>query len=426
MASFQKILSEINGATNFVTMRSSIAGDAADIEKVKLSLASSLSSMVSSVAWQMDSASATQLMHAVQSSCFDNAQKKLIADAIQAKLLGSSPSSGLGAHEKQSWVVANAVLKYSTARDWVVIGDTHMSFNSDVKASVILSRFGRAGLVKPNEPACKQIVTMLAAATWAHNRPTCKELYDHVQNLAKCFKKLPNPPLDLPVIRKWPESPSELPEEVYKALYPDETDPPIVMALDSFSTVMNEVSCRHSNKKAMQLGMVGAGVGIDGQCQLGSADALGKVTVGSWQPQRSPLMLENGTPSIDPSSSAQGSAVSASLNAIAKAPPSQPLADSEPQRVATAALEIPTDTDFAAALASEVPSKRTAGVTEEEAKATISKMQEEQAMIVAKAKKKYLPDEEEEEHAEHATEAPTVTPKGKNRKAMPAKGSGMK
>jgi len=405
------------------------------MDGIKLALATSLASMVRAVAWPMDSGSATQLLQAVQASSFDGGQKKLIADSIQGKLLGSTTSTGLGPQDKQCWVTDTAVLKYFTARDWVVLADSHLPFNSDVKTAVIVSRLGRAGFVKPSPPACADCVTMLAAATWNHHRPTCKEFYDLVQALPKCFKKVPTPALDLPVIREWSDSPRELPEEAYKALYPDETDPPVAMALDNFNYVRDEVSCRSSNKKvrdaikqaptlqlqqpqqstvmgngsgvpfsliqfigaaqsmgltpgqAMQLGMAGAGVGFDGQASY-APDAHGKVPFGSWQPQAGHLMLENGAQPGNQRSAMPRSSVSAALQGMRSSHAPEPLAEREPEPGPAYVPPLPSSGDFATALASEAPSKRTAGATEEEAKATIEAMQKEHAAILAKARKK--------------------------------------
>ncbi|CAK0804801.1 unnamed protein product, partial [Prorocentrum cordatum] len=141
----------------------------------------------------------------------------------------------------------STVLSYFTAKDWEIMGNPDTAFNDQAKIMCAVSRLVRGGMLKPSPPVCADVIAALAAATWTGSVDEVL-LYNEVHNLSQTFASWETDPSanDLPIVRKWPDSPHDLPPEVARAMYPDPADQPVVVAIQMFTKVRKVTSCRNT------------------------------------------------------------------------------------------------------------------------------------------------------------------------------------
>eukprot|EP00959_Pyramimonas_sp_CCMP1952_P057387 1197886-Pyramimonas_sp.AAC.1 len=79
---------------------------------------------------------------------------------------------------------------------------------------VVVSRLSKGGLVRPSSACCADLVALLATLRWA-DECTPLSLYEAVFALGGAFKTVSLDSVShLPVVKTWPDHPSELPEEI--------------------------------------------------------------------------------------------------------------------------------------------------------------------------------------------------------------------
>eukprot|EP00959_Pyramimonas_sp_CCMP1952_P415844 8712634-Pyramimonas_sp.AAC.1 len=248
MTTLNKLVAEINGSIKLVSVQEQLGSTPQRINQLKCSLVASLCEMVKTLIEPLTSDSATTVLELVINTPFDHTQKNQLSDAIEAKLLKSRVVDRLSATEKQGWASSKStVLSYFTAKDWEIMGNPDTAFNDQAKIMCAVSRLVRGGMLKPSPPVCADVIAALAAATWTGSVDEVL-LYNEVHNLSQTFASWETDPSanDLPIVRKWPDSPHDLPPEVARAMYPDPADQPVVVAIQMFTKVRKVTSCRNT------------------------------------------------------------------------------------------------------------------------------------------------------------------------------------
>ena len=134
-----------------------------------------------------------------------------------------------------------------------MLSDSELPFDTHDKFQVIIDRLVRGGIVKPSPPSCADIVAMLATHAW-HEDVDATRLYQAVQTLGKKFKEQTGGKITIfPFMKKFPESPSDLPAPLFKNMYPEETDPPVLQNLPNFMIARGMTNCRSTGKNVRDL-----------------------------------------------------------------------------------------------------------------------------------------------------------------------------
>lgn len=248
MATLNKLVAELNGSVKLVRVQEQLGSTPQRVNQLKCSIVASLCEMVKTLIEPLTSDSATMVLELVITTPFDHTHKTQLSDAIEAKLLRSRVVDALSSTDKQGWGnYKSTVLSYFTAKDWEIMGNTDTAFNDHAKIMCAVGRLVRGGMLKPSPPVCADIIAALAAAAWTGSVDEVL-LYTEVHNLSQTFASLEIDPSinDLPIVRKWPDSPHDLPSEVARAMYPDPADQPVVVAIQMFTKVRKVTSCRNT------------------------------------------------------------------------------------------------------------------------------------------------------------------------------------
>ena len=248
MCSIGKCVHEIKSSSAVVAARASIGSHPEKINTMRFALATSLNTMIRSINQQVTADSASEMLTAIHDTCFTSEEKELMCDSVNDKLLGSVVPTKLKSLDKQKFATDGACLNYFTENDWRILGDASTPFNHDSKVACIVKRLRSGGMTQAAPIVCKDLVAMLAAASWSTDVCTPTALHEHVLLLTKRFTTSSDTSSvdHLPVLHTWPTTPHELPGLVQEAMYGDEA--PVAVRLDSFTTVRCMTSCRGNNK----------------------------------------------------------------------------------------------------------------------------------------------------------------------------------
>ena len=249
MATVQAVLTELKGANGLLTTQSLIEGSDLKYPGLRTSLTNSLSQMIRSISQTVTCDAARTMLESINNTSFTVEQKQALSEAVQAKLIGTFAPETLGAQEFQTFGEKTAnVLNYFTQSDMQILADPSTDFDSSIKLTTVVDRFLKGGLFKPSPPTCADVVAMLAALAW-NDQIAATRLYECVFTLGKLFKaKKDFATPDLPILKKYPASPTDLPQVVFDSMFSDPMDPPVTSVVDSFFVVRGMTNCRSSGR----------------------------------------------------------------------------------------------------------------------------------------------------------------------------------
>jgi hypothetical protein len=245
MTSVEKVITEIKGASAYITAQSNLQLSALNVHSMQASMCKSLCAMINTC--QIDSAGqATDMLAAISVAPFSDPEKLQLSTAINARLT-QAPVQRMSPHDKQTFETADAVNSYLTEADWTIINDTTSPFDASVKHLCVVKRLVGGGFCKPSETTIADIVCSLASVAWQD--PMDKQrLYKHVQAVKECFATMPRTAAHLYDIKQFPKFPRSLPESHFNAMYGGAAAP-VEVKLDDWHLHRKKISCRNTNKQ---------------------------------------------------------------------------------------------------------------------------------------------------------------------------------
>ena len=234
MATAAAIVAEINGVRTFFRDRD--PSPEAD-EALKKSFTNTVLKQISACK-HFGRTEATLVQEALNGSPYFGEGTTRIKSAIDAKLsaeLGNVNPSSDAQKLYKPW-------GYYTEEDWDVFRDPRKQWN--VKLTRGVERQMLVGCRHPDEHSLQRLLAMLLA-THYDELPPARHIYDKLQELKACVA-IERKPFPHECIMKFPESPKDLPDEIYSFAYSGGV--PVHVELPGINMVINKIPLRKNSK----------------------------------------------------------------------------------------------------------------------------------------------------------------------------------
>ena len=260
MATAESIIAELQDAARFMVQRRSMPGALDSVASMQDAICKSIGKMIGTLQGRLSASNGVSILHAIDASPFTDEQKNALSTAVQNKVTAAQTqpaAAGLAGHAKQTFATQTAHLNYFTKEDWEILNNTDTSPDDMTKIIAVRDRLMAGGIIRLNEKCYADIVTTLWCPQWPQqhqfvDEEFCYGLYEHVHLLASAFADAdPTEAQQLPILHTFPESPSQLPQENYLAMYGD-GDGPVSVTIKGWQFRRAKVSCRASNKSIRQ------------------------------------------------------------------------------------------------------------------------------------------------------------------------------
>ena len=233
------ILNEVASVKSFFLSRSSDAGNDALAKNFSNALIQQINSCLS-----LPTVDATLLIDALKDSPYGDVNLKRIIASIDSKVLANSAASKVATASKDQ------TLKFwwyfCTQGDWDCFKDTKMPFHA--KLTKLVERANLLGCTNPDQQAVKWMLSMVLMCHYG-DVPAPKEIYEKLQELKHvivCERK----PYPLQQLTEFPDTPAELPEDIFAYAYSDEK--PIAMEMAGINSVAEKMIPLRSNHKLLR------------------------------------------------------------------------------------------------------------------------------------------------------------------------------
>ena len=233
------ILNEVASVKSFFLSRSNETGNEALAKNFSNMLIQQINSCLS-----LPTVDATLLIDALKDSPYGDVNLKRIIACIDSKVLANSAAS------KAATASKDQTLKFwwhfCTQGDWDCFKDTKMPFHA--KLTKLVERANLIGCTNPDQQALKWMLSMVLMCHYG-DVPAPKEIYEKLQELKHvivCERK----PYPLQQLTEFPDTPAELPEDVFDYAYSDEK--PIAMEMSGINSVAEKMIPLRSNHKLLR------------------------------------------------------------------------------------------------------------------------------------------------------------------------------
>ena len=242
MASIDKIVREIIGASENIRLQSLMD---ACTGAVMAAESNSVKSMLARLAGGLTAASATPIYAALQQSAFGNSEKASIIDAIREKTQQPVLVEKLAAHDKQRMAGKCSAANYLTNADWDAILCDAKPWDDETTAMMVVQRFAKGGLTKPNTSFVADMVVVLAHKKWPTGQDASYKLHAFFTKVSAIFNGQSQSDM-LPLLREYPDHPRKLPDQHREAMYGSEE--PVDVNIEFFDYLKGQVAIRSTNK----------------------------------------------------------------------------------------------------------------------------------------------------------------------------------
>ena len=242
MSCHAHVVAELGSVAGFLRKRSTLGAGARNAaSEIATRLLASIADMVARLP-ELTTAGANELLHAVQTSGFDDQQQAQLAGAIDQRL-----ASGVAAVAKQKKKpqVLHTVHMWLSQRDWDMLRSTRTSLQSKIQA-IVHRLSARCGLTNPHERTCGWIVAILVLCHFPEF-PTYKSIFAILNDVKQSFDAAARPyPFSHWV--EFPASPAQLEKDRFEYSY-DADDPPVTQEIERLQVVaLHHVPLRKNSK----------------------------------------------------------------------------------------------------------------------------------------------------------------------------------
>ena len=190
---------------------------------------------------QLDVQGAASINKAINDSHFPEAERAMLARATQNKCLERTQQGML---RRGTQTMLN-VCEYFTDDDWKVFQNDSSSAHQKIMR--MSDRLLLLGLTNPSESTVKHLVAVLACTHAGDTSADALLAFVHeLKNalaMRRATKKVPN----LEHMPMYPESPQDLPRELYNHGYSDGAEPPVSVVLSNFNSILGQIPLRKTH-----------------------------------------------------------------------------------------------------------------------------------------------------------------------------------
>ena len=233
------ILNEVASVKSFFLSRSNETGNEALAKNFSNALIQQINSCLS-----LPTVDATLLIEALKDSPYGDVNLKRIIACIDSKVLANSAAS------KAATASKDQTLKFwwhfCTQGDFDCFKDKKMPFHA--KLTKLVERANLIGCTNPDQQALKWMLSMVLMCHYG-DVPAPKEIYEKLQELKHvivCERR----PYPLQQLTEFPDTPADLPGDVFEYAYSD--DKPIAMEMAGINSVAEKMIPLRSNHKLLR------------------------------------------------------------------------------------------------------------------------------------------------------------------------------
>ena len=195
----------------------------------------------------LDMAGASQIAASVQASGFSDANKQLLTQSCFTSALrfqtgfapGPSSTSAPGASAPTQLQVLENILEYLTSSDYTSLDE---ATNPSAMIIVIATRLVKLGIKTPAEKTIKAASALALCYAYPTSNPSPVDSHSVSVQMKQYLKSAGRRSTALSSMAVYPNSPSQLPQELRNQAYPDE--PPIVKILPRMYLMLRLVVLR--------------------------------------------------------------------------------------------------------------------------------------------------------------------------------------
>lgn len=235
----ETLLSEIKNAKQFFASRAETPGSTDGDRLMKKSFTEALLKQIGQVQ-SLEPSQASEIMDTLKNSPYSEHLSKL-QTAIDGKVCAHQSKSGKSNAPqtlKHWW-------NYMTIEDWNFLKSKQWW---SAKCTRLVERGNSLGVTIPDEQTFKYMLAVLLTSHYTE-MPAAAEIYDKLQELKQVFST-ETKPYPLEHLTEYPESPDNLPDEMYKHAYPNEK--PSAVSCPGIVTVAEKYIPLRSSSKLLQ------------------------------------------------------------------------------------------------------------------------------------------------------------------------------
>ena len=189
----------------------------------------------------------TQLHVALQDSPFGESNTARIISAIDLRMQNNASEPVAESSSGRSSAGSRQILKhwwnYFTQSDLDFLMDSKKSL--DAKMTRVAEVGNRIGLNNPEEQSIKWSMAVLLLCCY-DTMPTARQMYAKIQDFKQVWE-CEAKPWSLERLTMFPETPAQLPKEIYNAAYGDM--PPVTATFPGINTIANLIPLRKNSKR---------------------------------------------------------------------------------------------------------------------------------------------------------------------------------
>jgi len=239
MATVAVLINDITSISTYIAGQRDMALGI-DIAGLQASSAAAMVAKIKQLA-KLDAGDAALMMRVLPTSAYTPEGRSAVATALNERLLAGVTAAPITTSGYQTMTRIDT---FGTKRLWDVIDDRNVSL--DTKMNTMAAEVVKMGISRASDDTIRFCVAALVLAHF-ERYPTYKTIYDIVCTFRECLKSLP---CTNSFIKLYPESPSDLPADLFRQVYPDAADPPVFRNIPKLVlTARRHTPVRSSDKR---------------------------------------------------------------------------------------------------------------------------------------------------------------------------------